>query len=96
MQPSTAQNLRAIAPQILSGQVTGNEPFASPAIKSAIAVLAILNDGEWHTSKELAEQTGLSRNYVSAILTACKDEWGLASHRRNGWMMVKNDSAIVV
>ena len=87
MQPSTAANLKAVAADILWGRLTEKTPFCPKVVSVAIAVLAILKDREWHTSLEISESLGIGRKYVSDILKACSEAWGLESHRRNGWKL---------
>jgi biotin operon repressor len=95
MQESTAQSLRAVAPAILEGTIKGNEPFTPKVVQRAIAILAVLSDGEWHTTVELSEKLGIGRKYAADILRTVQDDWGLASHRRNGWLLVQKDSVII-
>lgn len=85
MQLSTAENLRAVAPQILSGQYTADTPFCPEVVKRAIAILEILKDGNWHTAAAISNQLGIGSKYTRDILRVCAEAWGLEAHRRNGF-----------
>lgn len=93
MNETTINNLRSIAPQLL----TGKSPYPAPSYaQHALSILKILDDGEWHTAGEIAEQIGIGKKYVRDILRACKDDWGLAFSNPQGWMLVKDNSVIIV
>lgn len=87
MRNTTAQQLRAVAPQILSGQITGDEPFCPDVVKRAIAILDILKDREWHTARDVGEQLGLTAKYTRDLIATCAESWELESHRRNGFKL---------
>ena len=86
MQPSTVQFLKSIAPNLLRGEVSNSSPLVQ---QRAIAILEILKDYEWHTSKAIADQLGISRRYVQDILRAVQPSWGLISSTsyKQGWRL---------
>lgn len=93
MRESTIEQLRSLAPDLLVGKL----PYPIPAAaQHAISILKILDDGEWHTAAEIAEELGIGKKYVRDILRTCKEPWGLAVSNPYGWMLVKNSSAIIV
>ncbi|MBD2364502.1 hypothetical protein H6G36_25570 [Anabaena minutissima FACHB-250] len=93
MQKSTIDNLQQLAPDILVGKL----PYPSPAYaQHAISILRILDDGEWHTAGEIAAELGIGKKYVRDILRTCKDPWGLAVSNPKGWMLVKENSVIIL
>jgi DNA-binding IscR family transcriptional regulator len=93
MRDSTTVQLSALAPNLLLGEYPDPCPISA---QRAIAILEILQDGEWHTTKAIAARLGIKRKYVADILRACKEAWGLASSRGNGWMLLKKGSVIIV
>lgn len=88
MRDATAQNLRAVAPKILSGEIKGAEPFTPEIVKKAIAILEILKDREWHTATQISETANIGAKYARDILQTCSQEWSLESHRRNGFRLM--------
>ncbi|WP_088893186.1 hypothetical protein [Leptolyngbya ohadii] len=85
MQESTAQNLRAVAPKILSGEIKKDAPFTPEVVKRAIDILEVLRDGQWHTATEIAQSLDIGAKYARDVLRVCAEAWELESHRRNGW-----------
>jgi biotin operon repressor len=93
VQKTTLDNLRSLAPDLLVGKL----PYPIPAYaQHAISILKILDDGEWHTAAEIAEELGIGKKYVRDILRTCKEPWGLAVSNPHGWMLVKPDSIIIL
>ncbi|MBN3948424.1 MAG: hypothetical protein HWQ38_18995 [Nostoc sp. NMS7] len=85
--------LQLLAPDLLLGRIPNPCPVSA---QRAIAILKILEDGEWHTAGAIASQLGVKPKYVADILRTCKDAWKLASHTRNGWMLPQKYSSIIV
>jgi DNA-binding IscR family transcriptional regulator len=92
MQQQTIDKLKEIAPILLAGKIPNPAPIHA---QRAIAILAILQDGKWHTSEEIAEEVGISKSHTKQILYACRDAWNLASSN-DGWMLAKKNSIIIV
>lgn len=93
MRESTVDKLRALAPDLIKGNYPNPCPISA---QRAIAILQILEDGQWHTAKEMSQTTGIGTKYVRDILRTCQNAWGLATHHRNGWMLVKSNSVIII
>lgn len=93
MRDTSANKLALLAPGLLQGKIPNPCPVSA---QRAIAILKILQDGQWHTSEDIAEQLGMSSKYVGDILRSCKESWELASSTRNGWMLPQKHSVIIV
>ena len=93
MRDTSASKLQLLAPDLLLGKIPNPCPVSA---QRAIAILQILQDGEWHTSKAIALELELTPKYVADILRTCKDAWELASSTRNGWMLPQKYSVIIV
>ena len=93
MRDTTAVKLQLLAPDLLRGKIPNPCPISA---QRALAILRILQDGEWHTAKEISLATGIGAKYACDILRTCQNAWGLASHQRNGWMLIKKNSVIIV
>lgn len=86
MRETTKAKLRLIAPEL----ILGHNPKPCPiTIQRAIAILEILKDGNWHTSKDIGDRLNLGEKYVKEILMVCKQSWELQAIRGNngGWKL---------
>ena len=83
MQPSTVQSLQSHAAALL----TGTLPRPNKTESRAMAIAHILQDGEWHTSVEIATLVGIGQKYTADLLRAMQEEWGLISSPRRGWRL---------
>jgi hypothetical protein len=93
MRDTSTNKLALLAPDLLQGKIPNPCPVSA---QRAIAILKILQDGEWHTAREISLATGIGAKYARDILRTCQNAWGLASHQRNGWMLVGKDSVVIV
>lgn len=59
-----------------------------------LAVWGILQDGEWHTSKEISDRVNRSHKYLENIMPSLKEAWGLASGRE-GYLLPSKYPIIV-
>ncbi|PHJ64955.1 hypothetical protein VF04_03990 [Nostoc linckia z7] len=93
MDNSTIAQLKELAPDLLQGKIPSPCPVTA---QRAIALLEILKDGNWHTATEMGKRLGIAPKYVNDILRACSQSWALASSTKNGWMLVREDSVMIV
>lgn len=68
--PTVAQNI------LLTKQPTNKHQ------KMLLAIWDVLQDGEWHTSKEISLLVNRSHKYLENIMTPLKTAWGLASGKK--------------
>jgi len=88
MKDTTAIALSTIARDLMLG--IAPKPCTVIA-QRAIAILKVLEDGEWHTANEIAEATEIGSKYARDLCRICQPEWGLLSHRRKGWQMLSQE-----
>jgi transcription initiation factor IIE alpha subunit len=88
MQQSTINHLKLVAANLLQGKVSTP---TSVVEQRAFAILKILNDGEWHTATEIADQLELKPKYIRDILRTVQDDWNLQciSSKHKGWRLPK-------
>lgn len=57
------------------------------------AIWEVLQDGEWHTSNEIADRVGKSQGHVKEILQQVKDPWQLVTSTHKGFMLPTTKNA---
>lgn len=68
---------------------------ASPQQQAILQIWDILQDGEWHTSGELAQLVARSPGYMEKqMMPILKQAWGLASGR-NGYCLPTEKPIVV-
>jgi len=63
--------------------------------QSVLDLWDILQDGEWHTSTQIAEKLGKSHSHIAAILNLVTKPWGLATSKRYGFMLPTSNAIII-
>lgn len=96
MHQSVKEHLKTVAPVLLQGK---GATHPTPVVEQrALEILEILQDYEWHTARQIAEQLGLSASYVGDILRSVQNDWSLISStsRNEGWKMLKDNEPIII
>jgi hypothetical protein len=92
MKASTRTNLKAWAIAWLKTRTAPEYPTQYQ--QKAIAIHALLSDGEWHNAKEICKAIGLCDRTTRNLVGALKEPFGLASHTRRGYQMATEGSII--
>ena len=67
-------------PEIAKNLAVTKNP-ATRLEKNIFKIYQFLLDGNWHGSKEIADNVGRSPDYIQNIMPKLKEAWGLASSR---------------
>lgn len=87
MNNTTADKLRSAAPFLLTETAREQRDILPMAWGTALAILDVLHDGEWHTSSEIAALVGKSPSHVKAILQQVRDAWALDTSNHKGFKL---------
>ena len=89
MNSPTADKLKAAAPFLLTEAARQQRDILPMAWGTALAILDVLHDGEWHTSSEIATLVGKSPSHIKAILLQVRDAWELETSNYKGFKLSK-------
>lgn len=87
MNNAAAEKLKFAALFLLTEAARKQQDILPMAWGTALDILDVLQDNEWHTSSEIAALVDKSPSHVKAILQQVRDAWALDTSNHKGFRL---------